>query len=76
MQRSSGKALEELLVSAQNQECLTVGVYQSSKVMNADGRFTCKMQRGLVHHSEEERASIPEETCQRGRNDTKKPFVN
>ncbi|XP_058863224.1 growth arrest and DNA damage-inducible protein GADD45 gamma-like [Acipenser ruthenus] len=30
----AGKALEELLVSAQSQECLTAGVYESAKVMN------------------------------------------
>ncbi|MEE6459685.1 hypothetical protein FKM82_000697 [Ascaphus truei] len=33
---SAGKALHELLVSAQGQECLTVGVYESAKVMNVD----------------------------------------
>ncbi|KAM9331201.1 growth arrest and DNA damage-inducible protein GADD45 gamma isoform 2-T2 [Gastrophryne carolinensis] len=33
---SAGKALHELLVSAQRQECLTVGVYESAKVMNVD----------------------------------------
>ncbi|KAK6492710.1 growth arrest and DNA damage-inducible protein GADD45 gamma-like [Huso huso] len=32
----AGKALEELLVSAQSQEWLTVGVYESAKVMNVD----------------------------------------
>ncbi|XP_053556564.1 growth arrest and DNA damage-inducible protein GADD45 gamma [Bombina bombina] len=32
----AGKALHELLVSAQRQECLTVGVYESAKVMNVD----------------------------------------
>ncbi|MGH0117681.1 UNVERIFIED_CONTAM: hypothetical protein FKN15_041873 [Acipenser sinensis] len=32
----AGKALEELLVSAQSQECLIVGVYESAKVMNVD----------------------------------------
>lgn len=32
----AGKALEELLVSAQSQEYLTVGVYESAKLMNAD----------------------------------------
>ncbi|XP_041073881.1 growth arrest and DNA damage-inducible protein GADD45 gamma-like [Polyodon spathula] len=31
-----GKALEELLVSAKSQECLTVGVYESAKLMNVD----------------------------------------
>ncbi|KAK1174455.1 growth arrest and DNA damage-inducible protein GADD45 gamma-like [Acipenser oxyrinchus oxyrinchus] len=31
-----GKALEELLVSAKSQECLTVGVYESAKLMNFD----------------------------------------
>lgn len=29
-----GTALEELLVSAKKQDCLTVGVYESAKVMN------------------------------------------
>lgn len=29
-----GTALEELLVSAKTQDCLTVGVYESAKVMN------------------------------------------
>nr|DBA22450.1 TPA: hypothetical protein GDO54_013478 [Pyxicephalus adspersus] len=33
---SAGKALRELLISAQRQECLTVGVYESAKVMNVD----------------------------------------
>ncbi|KAG9486887.1 hypothetical protein GDO78_006986 [Eleutherodactylus coqui] len=33
---SAGKALHELLTSAQRQECLTVGVYESAKVMNVD----------------------------------------
>eukprot|EP00061_Rhincodon_typus_P014060 g40850.t1 len=32
----AGKALEELLSSAQRQHCLTVGVYESAKVMNVD----------------------------------------
>ncbi|MGH0176166.1 UNVERIFIED_CONTAM: hypothetical protein FKN15_072866 [Acipenser sinensis] len=32
----AGKALEELLVSAESQECLTVGVYESAKLMNVD----------------------------------------
>ncbi|MGH0123893.1 UNVERIFIED_CONTAM: hypothetical protein FKN15_046746 [Acipenser sinensis] len=32
----AGISLEELLVSAQSQECLTVGVYESAKVMNVD----------------------------------------
>ncbi|KAL4630078.1 growth arrest and DNA damage-inducible protein GADD45 gamma-like [Arapaima gigas] len=31
-----GNALEELLVSAKKQDCLTVGVYESAKVMNVD----------------------------------------
>ncbi|XP_048111511.1 growth arrest and DNA damage-inducible protein GADD45 alpha-like [Alosa alosa] len=31
-----GTALEELLVSAKKQDCLTVGVYESAKVMNVD----------------------------------------
>ncbi|KAA0707935.1 Growth arrest and DNA damage-inducible protein GADD45 beta [Triplophysa tibetana] len=30
------KALEELLVAAQRQDCLTVGVYESAKLMNVD----------------------------------------
>ncbi|XP_029474491.1 growth arrest and DNA damage-inducible protein GADD45 gamma [Rhinatrema bivittatum] len=34
--QNAGKALHELLVSAQRQECLTVGVYESAKVMNVD----------------------------------------
>ncbi|NP_001083928.1 growth arrest and DNA damage inducible gamma L homeolog [Xenopus laevis] len=34
--QSAGKSLHELLVSAQRQECLTVGVYESAKVMNVD----------------------------------------
>ncbi|XP_040272885.1 growth arrest and DNA damage-inducible protein GADD45 gamma [Bufo bufo] len=34
--QSAGKALHELLISAQRQECLTVGVYESAKVMNVD----------------------------------------
>lgn len=28
------QALEELLVTAQRQDCLTVGVYESAKLMN------------------------------------------
>ncbi|XP_065143842.1 growth arrest and DNA-damage-inducible, gamma b, tandem duplicate 1 [Paramisgurnus dabryanus] len=32
----TGKALEEVLVFAKNNECLTVGVYESAKVMNVD----------------------------------------
>uniref|UniRef100_A0A8C5LHX2 Growth arrest and DNA damage-inducible protein GADD45 gamma n=1 Tax=Leptobrachium leishanense TaxID=445787 RepID=A0A8C5LHX2_9ANUR len=32
----AGEALHELLLSAQRQECLTVGVYESAKVMNVD----------------------------------------
>ncbi|KAF7703746.1 growth arrest and DNA-damage-inducible, beta a [Silurus meridionalis] len=31
-----GEALEELLVAAQRQDCLTVGVYESAKLMNVD----------------------------------------
>ncbi|CAF90486.1 unnamed protein product, partial [Tetraodon nigroviridis] len=31
-----GRALEELLVAAQRQDCLTLGVYESAKLMNAD----------------------------------------
>ncbi|XP_035234901.1 growth arrest and DNA damage-inducible protein GADD45 gamma-like isoform X2 [Anguilla rostrata] len=34
--QSTGKALEEVLVSAKNNECLTIGVYESAKVMNVD----------------------------------------
>ncbi|KAE8633357.1 hypothetical protein XENTR_v10001859 [Xenopus tropicalis] len=34
--QTAGKALHELLVSAQREECLTVGVYESAKVMNVD----------------------------------------
>ncbi|KAM7012347.1 growth arrest and DNA damage-inducible protein GADD45 beta-like [Tautogolabrus adspersus] len=30
------QALEELLVAAQKQDCLTVGVYESAKLMNVD----------------------------------------
>ncbi|XP_076836496.1 growth arrest and DNA damage-inducible protein GADD45 gamma-like [Brachyhypopomus gauderio] len=33
---SVGKALEEVLVSAKSNECLTLGVYESAKVMNVD----------------------------------------
>uniref|UniRef100_A0A665V683 Growth arrest and DNA damage inducible beta n=1 Tax=Echeneis naucrates TaxID=173247 RepID=A0A665V683_ECHNA len=29
-------ALEELLVTAQKQDCLTVGIYESAKLLNAD----------------------------------------
>ncbi|XP_048859514.1 growth arrest and DNA-damage-inducible, gamma a [Brienomyrus brachyistius] len=32
----AGRALEQLLVSAKKQDCLTVGVYESAKVMNVD----------------------------------------
>ncbi|XP_028660699.1 growth arrest and DNA damage-inducible protein GADD45 gamma-like [Erpetoichthys calabaricus] len=32
----AGKALEELLLSAKSQDCMTVGVYESAKVMNVD----------------------------------------
>lgn len=31
---SVGRALEELLVAAQRQEALTLGVYESAKLMN------------------------------------------
>ncbi|XP_076604088.1 growth arrest and DNA damage-inducible protein GADD45 beta-like [Chaetodon auriga] len=31
-----GLALEELLVTAQKQDCLTVGIYESAKLLNAD----------------------------------------
>uniref|UniRef100_A0A670ZMI8 Growth arrest and DNA damage inducible beta n=1 Tax=Pseudonaja textilis TaxID=8673 RepID=A0A670ZMI8_PSETE len=34
--RSVGEALERLLVAAQRQGCLTVGVYEAAKLMNAD----------------------------------------
>ncbi|XP_030623846.1 growth arrest and DNA-damage-inducible, gamma a [Chanos chanos] len=34
--QGAGSALEELLVSAKKQDCLTVGVYESAKVMNVD----------------------------------------
>ncbi|XP_062855662.1 growth arrest and DNA-damage-inducible, gamma a [Trichomycterus rosablanca] len=34
--RSAGKVLEELLLSSKQQDCLTVGVYESAKVMNVD----------------------------------------
>ncbi|XP_068422821.1 growth arrest and DNA-damage-inducible, gamma a [Clinocottus analis] len=34
--QSAGAALEELLVAAKKQEYLTVGVYESAKVMNVD----------------------------------------
>lgn len=30
-----GLALEELLVTAQKQDCLTVGIYESAKLLNA-----------------------------------------
>ncbi|XP_036385149.1 growth arrest and DNA damage-inducible protein GADD45 gamma-like [Megalops cyprinoides] len=33
---SAGIALQDLLVSARKQDCLTVGVYESAKVMNLD----------------------------------------
>ncbi|XP_034036678.1 growth arrest and DNA-damage-inducible, beta a [Thalassophryne amazonica] len=33
---SAAQALEELLVAAQGQDCLTVGVYESAKLMNVD----------------------------------------
>ncbi|KAF4098638.1 growth arrest and DNA-damage-inducible, gamma b, tandem duplicate 1 [Onychostoma macrolepis] len=32
----TGKALEEVLVSAKANDCLTIGVYESAKVMNVD----------------------------------------
>lgn len=31
-----GLALEELLVTAQKQDCLTVGIYESAKLLNTD----------------------------------------
>ncbi|XP_040055560.1 growth arrest and DNA damage-inducible protein GADD45 beta [Gasterosteus aculeatus] len=34
--QSVGLALEELLVTAQKQHCLTVGIYESAKLLNAD----------------------------------------
>ncbi|KAM9786726.1 growth arrest and DNA damage-inducible protein GADD45 beta-like [Syngnathus typhle] len=34
--QSIGVALEELLVAAQKQECLTVGIYESAQLLNAD----------------------------------------
>uniref|UniRef100_A0A8C6UPC8 Growth arrest and DNA damage inducible beta n=1 Tax=Neogobius melanostomus TaxID=47308 RepID=A0A8C6UPC8_9GOBI len=33
---SVGLALEELLVTAEKQDCLTVGIYESAKLLNAD----------------------------------------
>ncbi|KAG9273933.1 growth arrest and DNA-damage-inducible, beta b [Astyanax mexicanus] len=33
---SVSEALEELLVAAREQDCLTMGVYESAKLMNAD----------------------------------------
>lgn len=33
--QSVGLALEELLVTAQKQDCLTVGIYESAKLLNA-----------------------------------------
>uniref|UniRef100_A0A3Q3AQF6 Growth arrest and DNA damage inducible beta n=1 Tax=Kryptolebias marmoratus TaxID=37003 RepID=A0A3Q3AQF6_KRYMA len=35
-QMSASLALEELLVTAQKQDCLTVGIYESAKLLNAD----------------------------------------
>ncbi|KAJ8347257.1 hypothetical protein SKAU_G00286580 [Synaphobranchus kaupii] len=32
----TGKILEEVLLSAKTNECLTIGVYESAKVMNVD----------------------------------------
>uniref|UniRef100_A0A8C2EZL2 Growth arrest and DNA-damage-inducible, gamma b, tandem duplicate 1 n=1 Tax=Cyprinus carpio TaxID=7962 RepID=A0A8C2EZL2_CYPCA len=32
----TGKALEEVLVSSKANDCLTIGVYESAKVMNVD----------------------------------------
>ncbi|KAM6968696.1 growth arrest and DNA damage-inducible protein GADD45 beta-like [Tautogolabrus adspersus] len=34
--QSAGLALEELLVTAQKQDCLTVGIYESAKLLNSD----------------------------------------
>uniref|UniRef100_A0A3Q3RL70 Growth arrest and DNA damage-inducible protein GADD45 beta-like n=1 Tax=Mastacembelus armatus TaxID=205130 RepID=A0A3Q3RL70_9TELE len=33
---SVGLALEELLVTAQKQDCLTIGIYESAKLLNVD----------------------------------------
>ncbi|XP_035628295.1 growth arrest and DNA damage-inducible protein GADD45 gamma-like [Oncorhynchus keta] len=37
----TGKALEEVLLSAKDNNCLTVGVYESAKVMNVDPDNVC-----------------------------------
>lgn len=34
--QAAGLALVELLVTAQKQDCLTVGIYESAKLLNAD----------------------------------------
>ncbi|MCJ8735478.1 hypothetical protein PDJAM_G00247650 [Pangasius djambal] len=34
--RGAGRVLEEVLVSSRQQDCLTVGVYESAQVMNVD----------------------------------------
>ncbi|XP_057715695.1 growth arrest and DNA damage-inducible protein GADD45 beta-like [Corythoichthys intestinalis] len=34
--QSVGVALEELLVTAQKQECLTIGIYESAQLLNTD----------------------------------------
>nr|XP_020442580.1 growth arrest and DNA damage-inducible protein GADD45 beta-like [Monopterus albus] len=34
--QSVGLALEELLVTAQKQDCLTIGIYESAKLLNVD----------------------------------------
>ncbi|XP_041827003.1 growth arrest and DNA damage-inducible protein GADD45 beta-like [Melanotaenia boesemani] len=34
--QSASVALEELLVTAQKQDCLTVGIYESAKLLNVD----------------------------------------
>ncbi|KAF7659879.1 hypothetical protein LDENG_00291690 [Lucifuga dentata] len=34
--QSAGLALEELLMTAQKQDCLTIGIYESAKLLNAD----------------------------------------
>uniref|UniRef100_A0A672JF10 Growth arrest and DNA-damage-inducible, beta a n=1 Tax=Salarias fasciatus TaxID=181472 RepID=A0A672JF10_SALFA len=34
--QSAGLALVELLVTAQKQDCLTVGIYESAKLLNSD----------------------------------------
>uniref|UniRef100_A0A3Q3L2Z4 Growth arrest and DNA damage-inducible protein GADD45 beta-like n=1 Tax=Mastacembelus armatus TaxID=205130 RepID=A0A3Q3L2Z4_9TELE len=36
LMQSVGLALEELLVTAQKQDCLTIGIYESAKLLNVD----------------------------------------